>query len=344
MKLPRQIIVGKNVLDRVPEVCSELKLGKNALIVTGKKTYHIAGSKLASILNEHHNVEVEIVKEADVHNVQKVAEALKENKFDFIVAVGGGRVIDVAKLAGKITGAEFISVPTAASHDGIASARASIRDNNGITSKAAEPPIAVVADTKIIGESPYRLLASGCGDVISKYTAVKDWKLGNIVKGEEISEYSAALSKMGAKIVVDAREEIPAKSESAIRKVIKALISCGVAMSIAGSSRPASGSEHKFSHALDLIADKPALHGEQCAVGSIIMMYLHGGDWRGIKSALKTIGIPTNSKELKIDDEVIVEALVKAKEIRPQRYTILEHIDINKEKAIKAARATGVIE
>ena len=56
------------------------------------------------------------------------------------------------------------------------------------------------------------------------------------------------------------------------------MISSGMAISIAGNSRPASGSEHKFSHALDMIAPKPALHGEQCGVGTIMMMYLHGGD------------------------------------------------------------------
>ncbi len=93
---------------------------------------------------------------------------------------------------------------------------------------------------------------------------------------------------------------------------MKALVSSGVAMSIAGSSRPASGSEHKFSHMLDMIAPRPALHGEQCGVGSIMMMYLHGGDWRAIRDALSTIGAPTTARQLGIPEEHIVEALVRA--------------------------------
>ncbi len=344
MKLPREVIIGKNVLERVPEVCGELRLGKKVLIVTGETTYRIAGGRLASLMNDSFEVEIEKIGEASEKNVKNVVDISKKIKADFIIAAGGGRVIDVAKLASKIVGIEFVSIPTAASHDGIASAIASIKNSRGVTSRAAEPPIAVVADTEIIKSSPYRLLASGCGDVISKYTSVKDWMLAKQVKDEEISEYSIAMSEMAAEIIVQAENEIPQRGEAAIRKVIKALISCGVAMSIAGSSRPASGSEHKFSHALDILTEKPALHGEQCAVGSIMAMYLHGGDWREVRDALKNIGAPTTAEELDIDSRLIVDALVSAKKIKPHRYTILEHLNINKDKAEKAARYTGVIE
>ncbi len=76
--------------------------------------------------------------------------------------------------------------------------------------------------------------------------------------------------------------------EESARLVVKTLFSSGMAISIAGSSRPASGSEHTFSHALDKILDKPCLHGEQCGVGTILMMYLYGGDWKFIRDSLKS--------------------------------------------------------
>ena len=124
--------------------------------------------------------------------------------------------------------------------------------------------------------------------------------------------------------------------------MLKALVSNGVAMSIAGSSRPASGSEHMFSHALDRIAPKSALHGEQCGVGTIMMMYLHGGNWQEIRDALKKIGAPTNAEELGIEDKYIIEALVQAHSIRPDRYTILGN-GLTPEAAEKVARITKVI-
>jgi len=124
--------------------------------------------------------------------------------------------------------------------------------------------------------------------------------------------------------------------------VIKALVSSGVAMSIAGSSRPASGSEHMFSHALNMVAPRPALHGEQCGVGAIMMMYLHGGDWKKIKDGLEMIGAPTTADELDIEDKYILEALVLAHTIRPDRYTILG-TGLTPDAAERVAKITKVI-
>jgi glycerol-1-phosphate dehydrogenase [NAD(P)+] len=126
--------------------------------------------------------------------------------------------------------------------------------------------------------------------------------------------------------------------------VVKALISSGMAISIAGNSRPASGAEHKFSHALDILAPKPALHGEQCGVGTIMMMYLHGGDWEFIRDTLKTIKAPVNASQLGIDPEYIIQALTKAHTIRKERYTILGDRGLTVESAEKLARKTKVID
>jgi glycerol-1-phosphate dehydrogenase [NAD(P)+] len=97
-----------------------------------------------------------------------------------------------------------------------------------------------------------------------------------------------------------------------------------------------------FSHALDRIAPKPALHGEQCGVGTIMMMYLHGGNWQEIRDALKKIGAPTNAEELGIEDKYIIEALLQAHSIRPDRYTILGN-GLTFSAAEKVARITKVI-
>ena len=116
-----------------------------------------------------------------------------------------------------------------------------------------------------------------------------------------------------------------------------------MAISIAGTSRPASGSEHLFSHALDKILDKPALHGEQCGIGTIMMMYLHGGDWKAIRDSLKAVQAPTTAGEVGISEDDIIEALILAHKIRPERYTILGDNGISKEAAYELAHKTGVI-
>ena len=123
----------------------------------------------------------------------------------------------------------------------------------------------------------------------------------------------------------------------------EALISCGVAMSIAGSSRPCSGSEHLFSHALDMVNSHHAMHGEQCGVGSILSAYLYKANWQKIKNTLKLIGAPTTAAELGVSDSDLVKALEMAAKIRPERYTILQKVKMTPERCEKTAKATGII-
>lgn len=345
MQLPRNVIAAPGALESVGPVCRSMHLKSKALIVTGRTTKGIAGDAVAESLRKNgYETEFLIVESATVENVEKAKTAAKDMKAEFLLGVGGGKSIDIAKLASSQLDLFFISVPTAASHDGIASSRATIIEDGKSVSNQAEAPLCVIADTDIIVKSPYRLLASGCGDVISNYTAVLDWRLAARLRNVYISEYAVALSEMTARMILDYDHMIKPGLEESVRLVIKALISSSVAMSIAGSSAPASGSEHKFAHMLDQIAPKPALHGEQCGVGTIMMMYLHGGDWQRIRDALKTIGAPTTAKELGIEDKYIIEALIKAHNIRPERYTILGDKDLPHEAAVNIARTTRVIE
>ena len=322
MQLPRDVVIGHDVFGQLPSVCEDLKLGKSALLISGKGTMRLAGNTVRKVLDDHYTVKPFLADEISLSVIKK-AEKVAAG-MDFLIGVGGGRVIDTAKIVSYNLDIQFISVPTAASHDGIASSRASVPTVDGHASLDAHPPIAIVADTGIIASAPHRFLAAGCADIISNYTAILDWELAHRVKGEPLSEYAIALSKMTAEILVKNSHLIKPHHEQSAWFVTKALVSSGVAMSIAGSSRPASGGEHKFSHALDKLAPGKALHGESCGIGTIISMYLHGGDWRGIRSSLKSIGAPVTPAEVGIDDAIAVEALLMAKTIRPERFTIFD--------------------
>ena len=332
MQLPRDVVIGHDVLGQLPAVCEDLKLGASALLISGKSTMSLAGSRVKKILDKDYEVATFLAEEINFAFIKDAEHAAAV--LDFLIGVGGGRVIDTAKIVSYNIDRPFISIPTAASHDGIASARASVPTIEGHASLEAQPPMAIVADTGIIASAPHRLLAAGCADVISNYTAILDWELAHRVKGEPMSEYAITLSKMTAEILVKDAHLIKPHQEQSAWIVIKALVSSGVAMSIAGSSRPASGGEHKFSHALDKLAPGKALHGESCGIGTIISMYLHGGDWRAIRTSLKIIGAPTTPADLGIEDSVAVEALLMAKTIRPERFTIFD-MGLTRESAEK---------
>ena len=344
MEMPRGILIKKGAIHEVGNVCNRFHLKGKGLIICDSRTEVIAGRDVKRSLEDGgFQTEIIQIEGATDDSVKVVEGRIADNEEHFVLGVGGGRPIDVAKYVATLKDLEFISVPTAASHDGIASSRASIEMDGRKKSIKAKAPLGVIADIHVIAQAPYRLLASGSADIISNYTAVLDWKLAHRLKGEPFSDYAAALSEMTAKLLMDRANDIKPDHEESVRIVLKALVSSSVAMSIAGSSRPASGSEHMFAHALDVVAKTPALHGEETGVGTIMMMYIHGGDWSGIRDALMTIGAPHDAKGLGVSDEEVVEALVQAHLIRPDRYTILGD-GLTREAAVNVARITGVIE
>ncbi|WP_435335124.1 NAD(P)-dependent glycerol-1-phosphate dehydrogenase [Haloarchaeobius sp. TZWWS8] len=346
IRLPRNVVVGHGVLDRTAEAVDDLHLHGRPLIVTSPTPRKIAGEAIAEqFAAQGLESETVVVDTASFESVEKVIAVAEEMDAGFLLGVGGGKAIDIAKMAADHIGRGFVSVPTAASHDGIVSGRGSVPEGDTRHSVAADPPLAVVADTELLAEAPWELTTAGCADIISNYTAVMDWRLANRLQNVEYSEYAAALSEMTAEILVDNAGLVKPGLEESAWVVTKALVSSGVAMSIAGSSRPASGAEHLFSHQLDRIADDPALHGHQVGVGSIMTAYLHEGDrgiWTDIRDALRSIDAPTTARELGVPAETVVEALTTCHQIR-DRYTILGD-GMNERAAREVATKTGVID
>lgn len=345
MQLPREVIVGQNVLSDTGKMCKTLGFSKRVLIVTGPKVKNIISKILDNSLDEVSiSSDYELVYESTLEYVKLVEEKIRHYKPKAILGVGGGKDIDVAKLSSARTAIPFISIPSAASHDGIASANTSVKGFEKPYSIKAQVPIAVIADIDIISKSPYRLTASGCGDIIAKYSAVRDWKLANRMVKEYYGDYAANLALMSAKLVMKSHKEIKNMQVGAIRTVVEALISCGVAMSIAGSSRPCSGSEHMFAHALDLVTPNNALHGEKCGVGTIISVYLQDGNWKMVRKILGVLGAPTNAKDLGVDPQEFIRAMIMAHKIRLDRYTILNHKKLDQKAAKEVAKITSTID
>ena len=224
MILPRMVGTGPGVLEQIPAIIAELDIPERGLIVCDTNTLEIAGNKVIEYLEagSHPMHKIEI-KGANIEELERV-ESLSDD-IDFLVGLGGGRPIDIAKQAGFNKNIPFISIPTAASHDGFGSARASIRRDGRKTSMQAIPPIAVVADTEIISKAPKRLLGAGVGDIISNQTAVLDWKLAG--QKADYSEYAAALSEMAAELVENDITKVASGEEEGVRLVVKALISSG---------------------------------------------------------------------------------------------------------------------
>ena len=346
MDLPKRVVIGNGTIKHLEKYLAGVTTNQieRIAIVTGPNlAKHLLG-ELTSNLNDY-DLKIFIAHKSTEDELNLIEKnMLKHSIPDIIIGFGGGKSIDIAKLIAHKYDKPFISIPTAPSHDGIASLFASLRGYMKTYSIKAIPPTLVIVDMNIISKAPQRLIASGVGDALAKFTAVEDWKLAHFEIGEYYGEYASNLALMSAELVLKKIEGIASRDEDSIRTLVEALISTGVAAGIAGSSRPCSGSEHMFSHAIDLyVKNDYPYHGEQVALGTIMMAYLHGLDWTTIRNAIKLVGGPTSHKDIKLSKEDILTGLIYAKKVRPDRYTILNKYNVNRSFAIELASKTGVI-
>jgi len=341
MELPRKIVIGENNIEDIGKFVADLANPKKVSVVSGDRVRKITYKKVADSLAASKIKNIwHISISNDTKAVQKTIAEIKKDESDLIIGIGGGRSVDIAKMTAFTLKKSFVSIPTSASHDGIASPFVSIRGDKPY-SIIATAPLGVFVDIEILKKAPRRLLASGCGDLMAKVTAVRDWELARDNVGEYFGTYAANLASMSAKIVIENSKNF--KKRPDVRMIVEALISSGVAACIAGSSRPCSGAEHLFSHAVDYLEPGVGLHGEKCGIGSILISKLQGQDWKKIVQMLKNVGAPTTAKQIGLKPKTLAKALTIAQSLRPERYTILNQVKMTEEKAIALAKSTGVL-
>lgn len=344
VKIPSYVYLQKNAISKLGRVLEKIG-SQSAIMLTGSTVKKLIEKDIEKIPFSG----VFLVETASMLQVRDIVLNVGFESVDAVVGIGGGKVIDVSKVVATELNAEFISVPTTASHDGIASPVASFKENGKPISISTEPPIAVIADTEIIKSSPKKLIHSGFADLISNITAVKDWRLSRDLRGESYNEVAVAIASMPAFLMVSRANEANFRLEDEIETLLRGLIMSGVAISIAGSSRPASGAEHKFSHAIDFLGYGNGTHGEQVGLGTIIFEYFYEkaygeGNWELISMSLKNAGAPTKAVEIGLSKEQVLEALLYAKKIRKKRFTILEALDPSREDFERALRETKIVE
>ncbi|WP_020676063.1 iron-containing alcohol dehydrogenase [Geopsychrobacter electrodiphilus] len=258
-----------------------------------------------------------------------------EKRFDIIYGVGGGSVIDVAKYAAYKLNLPFVSIPTSLANDGFASPFAVLNLGlDGTMTLCANTPLAVVVDINLVkSDDPgyQRRIRSGIGDLLSNLTAVLDWQLADRKKMERYESYLGFQAVCGAKLVI---KELQSGRDFFYDDHFLEVLACSLmasaeAMSRYGSSRPASGFEHKLYHAYNELTgfQSAATHGELVAVGALISSYAHDEYQESLRQTYATVGLPCDTAGLLacgIKRDILIAAIKAAERIKPDRYTILE--------------------
>jgi glycerol-1-phosphate dehydrogenase [NAD(P)+] len=264
----------------------------------------------------------------ELEQAAELAALVIKEQVSLIVAVGGGKVIDTAKLAAARTGTELVSVPTTMAHDGVSSPVASLTSKGQRLSYAASMPAGIVVDTAVVGTAPPRTLRAGVGDLLSTLTALLDWQLAATTGADRYDAYSGLIAESAARPALDLTD-LTNQDEHEV--LAKGLLLSGLAMAAAGTSRPCSGAEHLISHSLDrLLGPRAALHGEQVALGSLVAAAAHGSDLlEQLRVVFRRVGLPVTPEELGVSRQDMLLALRGAPATRPDRYTILNRVDLH---------------
>jgi glycerol-1-phosphate dehydrogenase [NAD(P)+] len=253
---------------------------------------------------------------------------LRSGSYDAVVGIGGGKTIDTAKYAATRYGIPMVSVATSLANDGIGSPVASLDHDGGKGSYGVHIPIAVVVDLDFVEAGSDRQNRAGIGELLSNISALADWELAREVRGEPVDGLAATLSRVGAEAIINHPGDM--SDDQFVTILAESLISSGLAMAISGTSRPVSGGCHEICHAIDHLMPGTASHGELVGLGGLFCTFLRGDlDRFGqMASCLRRHGLPTSPAELGLSGDEFVAAVVHAPRTRPDRYTIIEHLDL----------------
>lgn len=339
-------------LNKEISIPSLLKIGNGKLVKIGKYLYdrkyfktalffsdgieNIVGEKLYGGFKEY-SIEIvrkDYISDINIENIIHTAFNVPADT-DVLIGIGGGKSLDYSKYCSHILKLPFISVPTSVSNDGFCSPGASLLVGGKRKSVKSSIPYGVVADLDAIISAPKETFFSGIGDMISKVTALKDWKQAFDKKLSAYNDFASMLSYNSLDSLYYAGYARNFQSMEFYSKLVNSLVLSGIAMEIAGSSRPASGSEHLISHALDYMYPKPKMHGLQVGTAAYLCALIQNNDSvNDVKNFIVETGFVEHVGKNPFEKKEFIKAVKYAPQIKENYYTVLSEQD-SFDKAVK---------
>ena len=272
------VIIETGAIRRIPQILREAGF-RNVFILADEHTYQAAGLAVAESLQGQFRFESLVYQRKNELVPDETALGEFFLRFppdtDVIITVGTGVLNDLAKFASHKTKVPYLVVATAPSMDGFASDGAALIVDNVKVSYPSTNVKAIIGDVEVLKRAPMKMVAAGLGDMLGKFSALRDWKLGALIEDEYYCDVVTALVEKSVQRCIDGMDGLCRREDAAVQNLMEGLVLTGIAMSFAGSSRPASGSEHHLSHFWEmmfLLDGKAAvLHGTKVGIASVIM-------------------------------------------------------------------------
>jgi glycerol-1-phosphate dehydrogenase [NAD(P)+] len=183
-----------------------------------------------------------------------------------------------------------------------------------------------------VKSAPVRLVRSGIGDAVSNLCAIEDWLLAQRERGEPVDGLAIAFARTAGEAVLH-RDDTVADDDFLVA-LAEALVLSGMAMSVAGTSRPCSGACHEIIHAVDQLFPGVSNHGELAGIGALFATFIRPDAVRfeQISQCLHRHGLPRAPGDIGLSEADFTRAVLAAPDTRPDRYTILEHLALEEKE------------
>lgn len=267
--------IGEGVLEKLPELLSDKS---NVLIIADSNTYPLCGDRVKALLGE--KAENVCYFETPGYYLVPDEEAIAKidglctDKTDFILGIGSGVINDLAKYVSFNRGILSGIIATATSMDGFASSGAALILKGMQVTYTVHAPYMILGDTDILKDAPIDMIRSGYADIIAKYSALCDWKLSALINDEYFCPEIYKTMLGATDEMRSLAKRLESREPEVIGKLMEILVLSGVLMTFGNTTRPASGSEHHFSHYFHitgLIQNKPFfLHGTDVGYTTIL--------------------------------------------------------------------------
>jgi glycerol-1-phosphate dehydrogenase [NAD(P)+] len=328
---PLAIDIGPGAIEALAPLLADRRIssGGHVAVAVGPGQ----GEAIARVLRPQlANADIMPVEGGSVEAAMDLAKRMRSGFYDALVGIGGGRTIDVAKYAASLAGLPMVAVATSLAHDGLASPVASLLEGERKMSFGVQMPIAVVVDLDYVRRSAPEMRRSGIGDAVSNLSAIADWQLAERERGERLDGLAVTFARTGAMTVIDRLDSID--DDAFLLALADGLVLSGLAMAVAGSSRPCSGADHEILHAIDHLFPGTAGHGELAGMASLFAFHLRGDAEAAahVDACLARHGLPRAPGDVGLSNAQFAEAVHHAPSTRPDRYTILEHLALDEQE------------
>lgn len=307
------------------------RLGRTALLITDRFVMQMVGETLLKNLTKGGFVAAPLLIDEEVEAAvfAKAAATVSDLAVDFVIALGGGKAMDMGKIIAHQQKLPIAVLPTSAATDA-ATSRISVRydDEGNFLRYDFYPtnPEIVLVDTKVIMAAPAFMLLSGFADGVATYLEARSVRAdgGNSTIGEKPTLAAYSLAKTCHDVLLrDIQQALAAQKEGQLNAAFENVVEANILLSGLGFENGGLSLAHAFHNVLmgspDILVE--ANHGQIVAVGVLCQLLAEqrADEYHFYQKLFADLGLPVTLKSLSVEltdleTTTVAQAIINTKE------------------------------